>query len=365
MKKIIIFFLSFIVLPLNIFAISATSAIVMDLNSGRVLYDLNSHDERLIASITKIMTCLITIMYSDLDKMVIVDEDILKAYGSSVYLEVGEEIKLKDLLYGLMLRSGNDAAIAIANTVAGSMDNFVYLMNEYASTIGMKNTKFVNSHGLDVNGVGNVSTAYDMALLTKVAMQNKTFREIFGTTHYTAQSNLKNYSWAGKNKLFGMYEYTTGGKTGYTDAARRTLVTTASKENKNLVVVTLNDSDDFNDHKSLYETYFASYEAVLSLAKNNFKIDDTYYQDIEFYIKDDYYALVTKEEKANLKINITLYKYDKVYNDIKIGEAKVMLNDTILHTESIYARKTKGQEESTPKKKENLWTKIVRWFKSW
>ncbi|MBE6154030.1 MAG: D-alanyl-D-alanine carboxypeptidase [Firmicutes bacterium] len=362
MKKIIIFIISFFILPLNIFAISAEKCVVMDLNSGRVLYNLNGNDERLIASITKIMTCLITIMYSDLDKVVVVDEDILQAYGSSVYLEVGEEIKLIDLLYGLMLRSGNDSAVAIANTVAGSMENFVYLMNEYAKTIGMKNTNFINAHGLDSNGVGNTSTAYDMALLTKVAMQNETFKTIFGTKNYKATSNLKEYNWSGKNKLFGMYEYTTGGKTGYTDAARRTLVTTASKDNKNLVIVTLNAPNDFNDHKSLYETYFNKYNAVLTLDKNNFKIDDNYYKDVKFYIKEDYYALVSNEEQKNLKLDITLYKYKDIYNDMKIGEVKVMLNDTILHKESIYIKKE--EVKKIEKEKNNsFWSKIIGWFK--
>lgn len=363
MKKLVIGFLSFFILPLNILAISAEKCVVMDLNSGRVLYNLNGNDERRIASITKIMTCLVAIMYSDLDKVVIVDEDILEAYGSSVYLSVGEEIKLRDLLYGLMLRSGNDAAIAIANTVAGSMENFVYLMNEYAKTIGMKNTRFINSHGLDKNGDGNTSTAYDMALLTKVAMQNKTFREIFGTKNYKAKSNLKTYNWEGKNKLFKMYDYTTGGKTGYTDTARRTLVTTASKDNKNLVVVTLNDGNDFNDHKSLYETYFAKYESVLTLDKNNFKIEDKFYKNIEFYIKNNYYALVTNKEKNDLKIDINLYKYDKVYNNIKIGEASVYIKDTLLHKENIYAKNIEKKEPKQQKK--TLWEKIVGWFKSW
>ena len=320
MKKLVIAFILLVLFPLNVFAISASKAVVMDLNSGRVLYDLNKDEPQLIASITKIMTCLITIMYSDLDKIVVVDEDVLKSYGSSVYLEVGEEIKLIDLLYGLMLRSGNDAATQIAKTVAGSEEAFVYLMNEYAATIGMKNTHFVNPHGLDSNGVGNTSTAYDMALLTKVAMQNETFRTIFGTQEYTATSNSKAYHWEGKNKLFSMYEYTTGGKTGYTDAARRTLVTTASKDNKNLVVVTLNDGNDFNDHKSLYETYFSMYDSILALDKDNFKIEDTYYKDVEFYVKNDYYALVTKEEKDDLKLNVTLFKYDDIYEGIKIGE---------------------------------------------
>ena len=362
MKKLVIAFLLFIVFPTNILAISASKAIVMDLNSGRVLYDLNKDDPQLIASITKIMTCLIAIMYSDLNKTVVVDEDVLKSYGSSVYLEVGEEIKLLDLLYGLMLRSGNDAATQVAKAVAGTEEAFVYLMNEYASTIGMKNTHFVNPHGLDSNGIGNTSTAYDMALLTKVAMQNETFAHIFGTRSYTAESNLKTYNWEGKNKLFSMYEYTTGGKTGYTEAANRTLVTTASRDNKNLVVVTLNDGNDFVDHKSLYETYFSMYDSILALDKDNFKIEDTYYKDVEFYIKNDYYALVTEEEKEALKINVTLFKYENIYDGIKIGEAKVMLGDTTLHTESIYAKKI---EEKKKEEKEGFFKKILRWFSKW
>ena len=363
MKRIIFAFLLFIVFPVQILAISASKAVVMDLNSGRVLYDLNKDEPQLIASITKIMTCLVTIMYSDLDKIVVVDESVLESYGSSVYLEVGEEIKLIDLLYGLMLRSGNDAATQIAKTVAGTEEAFVYLMNEYADTIGMKNTHFVNPHGLDSNGVGNTSTAYDMALLTKVAMQNEIFRTIFETQEYKATSNLKTYNWEGKNKLFSMYPYTTGGKTGYTDAARRTLVTTASKDNMNLVVVTLNDGNDFNDHKSLYETYFNQYQGVLAINKDNFVIDDDYYQDVEFYVKNDYYAMVTEEEKDDLKINVTLFKYQDIYDGIKIGEAKVMLGDTLLHTESIYAKRVEVEEKE--EEKEGIFAKILRWFKSW
>ncbi len=359
MKQFLWSLVCLLIFPLNTWAISAQMAVVMDLNSGRVLYELNGHEERLIASITKIMTCLITIMYSDLNKTVIVDEDVLKAYGSSVYLEVGEEIKLKDLLYGLMLRSGNDAAVAIANTVAGSTENFVYLMNEYAKTIGMKNTHFVNPHGLDVNGVGNTSTAYDMALLTKVAMQNETFKEIFGTQKYTAKSNLKTYNWEGKNKLFSMYKYTTGGKTGYTEAAHRTLVTTASLDHKDLVIVTLNDGNDFNDHKSLYETYFNKYNAVKVIDKNDFKIDDNYYKNVDFYVKNDYYALVTKEEEKDLKIDIILYKYDNVYDNVKIGEAKIRLKDMVLHTESIYAKNNLNE----PVKKTSFWAKLWGWLK--
>ncbi len=360
MKKILLMICLFL-LPINVWAISARNAIVMDLNSGRVLYDINSHDEHLIASITKIMTSLVAITYGDLEKEVTVSDSILKAYGSSVYLTVGEKLKLEDLLYGLMLRSGNDAAIAIAENVGGSLEGFVYLMNEYAKIIGMKNTNFVNPHGLDNKGEGNISSAYDMALLTKVAMENKMFRKIFGTTYYKCESNMKHYSWEGKNKLFKMYKYTTGGKTGFTESARRTLVTTAKKDNMELVVVTLNDPNDFLDHKSLYETYFNKYKAVKVLDKKNFKVDDGYYKNVSFYIKNDYYALVTKREEKDLKVEYNLYKDVNVTDDIKIGEVKIKLKDTVLHTESIYALNIKPQEE--PKK--NLWQKLIGWFKSW
>ena len=180
MKKLI--FLLFLLFPLKVGAISASSSIVMDLDNGRILYQNNIHDERLIASITKIMTAIVTIEYADLDKIVEVGDEILEAYGSAIYIELGEKLTLRDLLYGLMLRSGNDAGVVIAKNVAGSMDNFAMMMNEMASKIGMKNTYFYNAHGLEEeDGSGNTSTAYDMALLTKYAMTNSEFRKISAT----------------------------------------------------------------------------------------------------------------------------------------------------------------------------------------
>ena len=130
------------------------------------------------------------------------DNSVLKSYGSAIYIEVGEQIRLKDLIYGLMLRSGNDAAIVIANEVAGSMDNFVYLMNKIAVDIGMKNTIFLNNHGLEEeSGQGNLSTAYDMAILMKYAMKNAIFREITSTKTYKVSTNYKTYVWVNKNKM--------------------------------------------------------------------------------------------------------------------------------------------------------------------
>ena len=254
MKKILL--LIMFLIPFKVDAMSASSMVAVDLDNDYIYFDVNKDDKRLIASITKIMTAIVTIENIDIDKEITVGEEVLKAYGSAIYINVGEKITIRDLLYGLIMRSGNDAAVVLAQNVAGSMEGFAHLMNELASNIGMKNSNFVNAHGLEENdGSANYSTAYDMALITKYAMNNKTFREIFGTKKHVAKSSDKTYSWINKNKLLCNEDYITGGKTGFTKKARRTLVTTASRNNINVVVVTLNDSNDFFDHKNMYEEY--------------------------------------------------------------------------------------------------------------
>ena len=358
MKKFI-FIVLLTIFPLKVVALSASNSIVMDLNSGRILHENNINDQRLIASITKIMTCIVTIETADLNEEIEVGEEILKTYGSAIYIEVGEKLTLKDLLYGLMLRSGNDAAVVIAKNVAGSMENFALLMNEMANKIGMKNSYFYNAHGLEEDGeIGNLSTAYDMALLTKYAMENKIFREIFGTKKYTVKTNYKTYSWTNKNKLLHNYEYITGGKTGFTEKARRTLVTTASSNNIDLVIVTLNDPNDFLDHKNLYEEIFRNYEAVKVLDKNNFEIkEDTIYKNDELYILKDVYIPVTKDEKKNIEIKYKLYNNKNYLDNDKVGVAEIYIKDSLIDEVNIYVLK-----ES---KKENLswWDKLLRWLK--
>ena len=336
MKKILIIIL--LIIPIKVCAISASSAIVMDINNNRILYEKNIDDQRLIASTTKIMTCLVTIENIDLDKEIVVGEEVLKAYGSAIYIEVGEKLTIKDLLMGLMLRSGNDAALVIAKAVANDMDSFVILMNKKAKEIGMNNTIFYNNHGLEQeDGKGNLSTAYDMALLTSYAMKNNTFKKIFGTKKYTTKTNYKSYSWKSKNKLIHQLDYITGGKTGYTKKARRTLVTTASKNNIDLVIVTLNDPNDFQDHKSLYESIFNKYSSLVVLDKDNFKIKkDDYYKDKKLYIKNNYFVTVTDEEKNKLNIKYILEKNNRVKNGDIVGKANIYLDNELLHTENIY-----------------------------
>lgn len=346
MKKILLLLfvmLSLIYTPrVNASTESATSYVLLDQDTNRVLLSKNKDKPMLIASITKIMTCIIALENKNISDLVVVDDSIKESYGSGIYISVGEEITLKDLLYGLMLRSGNDAAIMISTYVSGSVDSFIDLMNQKAKEIGMKNTVFHNPSGLDNNTIGNTSTAYDMALLTSYAMQNKTYREIVKTKKYTAKTNLKTYIWHNKNKLL-QYDYITGGKTGYTEKAKRTLVSTASKNNLNLVVVTIKDSDDWNTHKSLYEYAFDNYKSYNILNKKTFSIPkDKYYDSL--YIKNDVSIILNINETKNVISHIKLEKKKHYKNNEKVGTSYIYVGKKLVHKEDIYARKTNKKE---------------------
>jgi len=331
LKKIILLIL--IILPITVKAYipSASSYTVMDVDTKRVLQSGNQHEERLIASTTKIMTALITLNNIDIEKTIKVSPEVLKSYGSGIYIEVGENIKIKDLLYGLMLRSGNDAAIELAINVGGSMEGFVSLMNEYAKNIGMNNTAFINSHGLENDeGIGNTSTSYDMALLSSEAYKNELYKQIVSTEKYTVKTDRKTYIWYNKNKLLTDYEYATGGKTGFTKKARRTLVTTASKNNMHITVVTLNDPNDFKDHKEVYESIFKNYKKYQILNK-----EKTILKNKNYYIKNNFYMTLTKNEYKKIKTNITMY--ENTVSNI-VGKIEVSLDNKIYHTENIYKK---------------------------
>ena len=341
MKKMFIVIVGIILLiPVNVNGIntSATSAILMDMDSKRILYSKDINNIRSVASISKIMTAIIAIESGRLDEEVVIDDEIDKAYGSGIYIKKGEKLTLRDLVYGLMLRSGNDAALAIANYVSKDTDSFVKLMNEKANKIGMKNTTFNNPSGLDEEK-GNYSTAYDMALLMSYAYQNKEFKKITGTKKYTLKTNMNTYVWHNKNKLLNSYKYTTGGKTGYTKIAKRTLVTTASKDNLNLVVVTLNDGNDWDDHKKLFEYGFNNYKSYQILNKDNFKVDnDTYYKNYKLYINNSFSYPIELTEEDSIVVKIKLKKIRKIKSNIKVGETIIYLGDKKIHSEDIYVK---------------------------
>lgn len=314
MKKIMFSILLFLICNINAIAIStsASSSILMDMESKRILYSKDIHKTQSVASISKIMTGYLACESDKLDENVTVGDEIEEAYGSSVYIKKGEILTLKDLTYALMLRSGNDASLSIATYLSKSETNFVKLMNDKAKKIGMKNTLFENPNGLDDNSNGNISSAFDMAILTSYAMKNKEYKDIVKTKTYKLKTSKNYYVWNNKNRLLNTYKYSTGGKTGYTVKAKRTLVTTASKDNLNLVAVTLNDGNDFEDHKNLFEYGFDNYSNQNILKKGIFNIyEETYYKDYELYIKEDFSYPLMDNEVNNLVLKIEIYKEKK------------------------------------------------------
>lgn len=358
MKKILILFclLILFISKAEASTSSASSYILMDETTGRVLKSKDMNSKRLIASITKIMTATIAIESGKLEDVVTVDESILSSYGSGIYIEVGEELTLKDLVYGLMLRSGNDAAAMIATYISGSSEEFVNLMNKKAKELGMNDTTFYNPSGLPTPS-GNYSSVYDMALLTRYAMKSDTYREITSTKEYKVTTNKKTYVWYNKNKLLN-YDYVTGGKTGYTEESGRTLVSTASIDNMNLIVVTIRDSDDWNTHLELYNYAKDNYYAYRVLNKNKFKIyGESYYKDSTFYINNDIYIPLLKSETKSLTSHIILEKKDNYNNNDKIGKNQILLGDTHLYEEDIYIIKNNSV------KKKSLLDRIKMWFK--
>lgn len=235
---------------------SAKAAALIDVESGRILYHVNGDIRMRIASLTKIMTAIVAIEHGTLSDKVKVSKRAFGKEGSSLYLKLGEEMSLQDMLYGMMLQSGNDAATAVAEHVGGSEEGFVLMMNRKAELLGLEQTHFKNPHGLDEDD--HYSTANDLAKLTAYALKNPVFRSIVKTEVKTAPNpnDSWDYKWRNKNKMLHMYEGADGVKTGYTKKALRCLVSSATRGGQQLAAVTLNDGDDWNDHRKMLDYGF-------------------------------------------------------------------------------------------------------------
>ena len=290
--------------------ISSQCGILMEQSTGRVLYEKCPNDQMYIASITKILTTIVAIENADLDAWVEVSENVTQQVGSALYLTLGDQVKLIDLLYGLMLRSGNDAAMAIAEFVGEDEEGFVKMMNEKAQEIGMTNSVFQNPSGLDETTY-NLSTAKDMALVMQYAMNNPIFREITGTkTHKATTKNGTTYVWNNKHKLVtGYYDYAIGGKTGFTKQARRTLVTSARKDEMELIVVTLKAGDDWNDHMSLFNYGFDHYEVKTLMTPGEIHVENRELKD-KLYIEKQVDVVVAKDGSEKVTTDLSLYKQE-------------------------------------------------------
>lgn len=357
-KWIIVFLLSILLLnhfPVSADAVgpvSARNAILMEQQSGRVLYEKSAHKPERIASITKIMTAILAIESGKMKEQVKVSERAVGTEGSSLYLQLGEKILLEDLVYGLMLRSGNDAAVAIAEHVGGSLDGFVFLMNQKAEEIGMENSHFANPHGLD-DHEDHYSTAYDMALLTRYAMNNDTYRTIAGTKVHRAPNPNESWDrvWKNKNRLLtGLYKHSTGGKTGYTKRAKRTLVSTAAKDDFELIAVTLNGPDDWNDHIYMFEGGFDQYDIAEIVSEGNIKeIKDSFYKG-KVYLDHAFIYPLTSDEEEEIKVEYKLLKLqeeDEREIPEVVGKAEIYLGDEKIKELPVYYKHQPEEEKKS------------------
>lgn len=240
-------------IPVKVSAISAEKAIVLDAISGRVLYEKNADVKSLIASTTKIMTALLVCEQCNVLDRMRIPKEAVGIEGSSMYLKEGEVLTLQELLYGLMLSSGNDAAVALAIYCGGTVEGFSELMNDKARALGMNGTHFENPNGLDSKE--HYSTARDLAVLASYAMENPVFSKTVSTKTITIGSRfLRNH-----NKLLWLLNGAEGVKTGFTRAAGRVLVSSASRDGRRLVAVTIHDPDDWKDHSVLLNDGFSEY----------------------------------------------------------------------------------------------------------
>jgi D-alanyl-D-alanine carboxypeptidase (penicillin-binding protein 5/6) len=238
-------------------AISAKSAVVIDADTGRVLYDLNAHQRRAPASTTKIMTAILTIENGNFDKVITSDIDATKMTGSSVMgLRPGVQISERDLIFGLMLPSGNDAAIELAKAIDGSVPAFVDRMNAKAAELGLADTHFMNPHGLDARG--HYSTAYDLAMLARYGMKNPTFVGLVGTEDWTL-SPPSEYELHNGNSLLERYPGADGVKIGWTESAGWTFVASASRDGHRLIVALMDTQDRDADATALLDWGWASH----------------------------------------------------------------------------------------------------------
>ncbi len=302
----------------------AKSYCLLDANSKRVLAESNKDQRLLTASICKILTGYIALDNISLEKKVVVTKEACNQIGSKVYFEEGDVVTVRDLLSGLLLRSGNDCAYLLSLEVCDSIEDFAILMNDYARKIGMKNSSFSNPSGLDDENY-NYSTAYDMAILMAYVMKNDDYRKIISQKSYKSETlSGKNIYFLNKHKLVHNLDYVVAGKTGYTEKAKRTLVTFASNSGMDLVCVTFQSSNDWNEHKRLFEYGFNTY-------KNEIVIDKGYisYQNSTLIIPNDLVIPIMKDEM----IDVIFYTKDGILT----GDVAINANNKLIKT-YLYSR---------------------------
>ena len=335
-KTTILCFLLAFLLPLTAQAQSAK--ILMEATSQTVLAESNASARLPMASVTKIMTAYVVLKNAELDEMVKIDGRSAGIEGSSMYLKAGQSVSVKDLLYGLMLVSGNDAAMALAIHVGGSVEGFVSMMNTTAKELQLHDTCFQNPSGLPDEG--HYTSAYDFARLTCIALQNSVFSEIVKTKTYAfGDTTLVNH-----NRLLRELDGCIGVKTGYTKASGRCLASAVERDGVRLICITLNCSDDWNVHKTLYETNFSRCERKKLLTEKEIyrvlKVAGGH--DVAYYCEDAYGVVVDGNMDLVISESVPNFIYANKQKGDVIGKAKVMISGkTVAESPLILDRDTR------------------------
>jgi len=306
---------------------SAASAILMHADTGSVLYEKNADERMLIASTTKIMTALVALKHCDPDETVRILPEYTGIEGSSMYLAPGDTYTLRELLYGLLLVSGNDAAVAIACHTAGSVAGFAALMNEEAARLGLANSSFKNPHGLDEEG--HYSSARDLAIITAEALENPLFAEIIATKSYTTHG----LTYVNHNKLLWNYDAALGGKTGYTSAAGRSLVSCAERDSLRLICVTLSDPDDWRDHSALCDWAFAHYRCEYYPAGTvmaRLPVISGTADAVDIALKEDLRLAVPREKQISFSLRLPRFVFARVERGWRAGSAVFLMDGTTI-----------------------------------
>lgn len=342
--------------------VSAAGAVLINADTGTVVYEHNAYEQRAMASTTKIMTALLTAEAGNLDERFTADSYAIKTEGTSMGLREGDIVTRRSLLYGMLLPSGNDAANAAAVSVGGSMGEFVKLMNKKAEELGLKDTHFANPSGLDAQG--HYTTAYDLAMLTRAALQNPIFAEICSCASARVEFGNPPYmrTLSNSNKMLWQYEGCIGVKTGFTDNARRCLVSAAKKNGVTLIAVTLSDADDWADHTNMLNYGFTKVhpsEIVLP-SPIYVTVVGGYEQQVRLLLADRITLPLSEEEEQTLSIQVNTepFLYAGFEKGKTAGKACVYLNgEYICCTELITDRAAAIDSEI------GFWDKLWCWLR--
>lgn len=330
--------------------ISAVSAILIEAQTGTVLYEKNPDERRAMASTTKIMTALLTIEAGDLDREFTVDPLAIRVEGTSMGLREGDRVSRRDLLYGILLPSGNDAANAAAVSVSGSIPAFVRLMNSRAQELGLSDTHFVTPSGLDAEG--HYTTARDLAKLTAFAMKDETFRSVVSCASAEVEFGDPPYKRTlyNSNKMLRRYDGAIGVKTGFTDNARRCLVSAAERDGVTLIAVTLNAGDDWNDHTKMLDYGFTQVRAFPLGVDCSYRVAVAGTgQSVGVYAHKASLALLEGQRSSlTRRVMLPSFVYGTVEKGDRLGELQFLLDGEVILECPLFADSTVEVAEQQP-----------------